>query len=380
MDDKTAAQAEMLANRLQKRFRHLRKWARRSDIEAFRLYDRDIPEIPLALDFYGQAAPGAAVISGALYQRPYEKDETEEGQWLMAMADAAAHSLDLDRDHIIIKRRERQRGDAAQYGKIADRGVVREVREGGLRFRVNLSDYLDTGLFLDRRAMRRMIGADSGGKRVLNLFCYTASFSVYAAQGGAASTDSVDLSNTYLAWARDNFALNGFDAEICNTESITNCNTKCNTKGNNKNSTTNRHEPARTEEEYRSTSSWSNNKHRLIRADVSAFLRTAAEERRRWDSIIVDPPAFSNSTMASADFDLRRDYANLLGDCLALLSPNGKLWFSASARSFKTGAAELEMALQERFPRVAVTDIGGALVDEDFKGRRMPKAFVVENN
>jgi 23S rRNA G2069 N7-methylase RlmK/C1962 C5-methylase RlmI len=367
MDEKTAMQAEMLANRLQKRFRHLRKWARRSDIEAFRLYDNDIPEIPLVLDLYGDT------VSGALYKRPYEKDEAEEERWLQAMGDAVAQSLALERGNIIIKRRERQRGQPAQYEKIAGRGLVREVREGRLKFKVNLSDYLDTGLFLDRRAMRRMVGADSGGKRVLNLFCYTASFSVYAADSGAASTDSVDLSNTYLAWARDNFTLNGFDAAICNTES----NTKCNTK----NSTTNRHEPTRTE--YRSASScglcgsWSNNKHRLIRADVADFLRTAAAARQRWDSIIVDPPAFSNSTMARADFDLRRDYAALLGDCLALLAPGGKLWFSASARSFKTGAAELEIALQERFPRVVVTDIGGTIVDEDFKGKRMPKAFVV---
>ena len=347
-------QAEMLANRLQKRFRHLRKWARRSDIEAFRLYDNDIPEIPLVLDLYGDA------ISGALYKRPYEKDEAEEERWLQAMGDAVAQSLALERGNIIIKRRERQRGQPAQYEKIADRGLVREVREGRLKFKVNLSDYLDTGLFLDRRAMRRMVGADSGGKRVLNLFCYTASFSVYAADGGAASTDSVDLSNTYLAWARDNFALNGFDAEITrledfsakrNTKSMayrnTNSNTKCNTR------------------------------HRLIRADVADFLHTAAAARQRWDSIIVDPPAFSNSTMARADFDLRRDYAALLGDCLSLLADGGKLWFSASARSFKAGAAELESALRERFPGVVVTDIGGNIVDEDFKGRRIPKAFVI---
>jgi 23S rRNA G2069 N7-methylase RlmK/C1962 C5-methylase RlmI len=356
MGDKTAAQAEMLANRLQKRFRHLRKWARRSNIDAFRLYDNDIPEIPLVLDWYGEAAPSAtaapgAAISGALYKRPYEKDEAEEEQWLCAMTGAAARSLDLEPDHIIIKQRERQRGES-QYEKIADKGHIREVREGRLRFKVNLSDYLDTGLFLDRRAMRRMVSIDAKDKRVLNLFCYTASFSVYAAEGGATSTDSVDLSNTYLAWARDNFALNGFDAAIGNTESITKCNTNGNTNGN--------------------------SRHRLIRADVAAFLRTATAERQRWDSIIVDPPAFSNSTMARADFDLRRDYAQLLGDCLALLSPGGKLWFSASARSFKTGAAELEIALQERFPGVVVTDIGGRMVDEDFKGRRMPKAFVVE--
>jgi len=336
----------MLANRLQKRFRHLRKWARRCGIEAFRLYDRDIPEIPLALDLYGD------VIAGALYERPYEKDEAEEERWLRAMGDAAAQSLSLDRNNIIIKRRERQRGETAQYEKIAGRGLVRDVREGNLTFKVNLSDYLDTGLFLDRRAMRRMIGIDAKGKRVLNLFCYTASFSLYAAAGGALSTDSVDLSNTYLAWARDNFALNGFDAEVCNTLSITKSNTNGNTHGN--------------------------SSHRLIRADVAAFLRAAAAARLRWDSIIVDPPAFSNSTMAQTDFDLRRDYANLLGGCLALLASGGKLWFSASARSFKTGAAELELALQERFPAVAVTDISGTIIDEDFKGRRMPKAFVIE--
>jgi 23S rRNA G2069 N7-methylase RlmK/C1962 C5-methylase RlmI len=347
---KIAAQAEMLANRLQKRFRHLRKWARRSNIEAFRLYDNDIPEIPLVLDLYGQAAPGAAVISGALYKRPYEKDEAEEERWLQAMIDATAQSLDLEPDNIMIKRRERQRGEA-QYEKMAAQGLTRVVSEGKLKFKVNLSDYLDTGLFLDRRAMRRMVGADSNGKRILNLFCYTAAFSVYAADSGAASTDSVDLSNTYLAWARDNFALNGFNAAICNTVSITESNTKSNTNGSG---------------------------HRLIRADVAAFLRAAAAQRQRWDSIIVDPPAFSNSTMARADFDLRRDYAQLLGDCLSLLAPNGKLWFSVSARSFKTGAAELEMALQEHFPAVAVTGIGDKIIDEDFKGRRMPKAFVVE--
>jgi len=344
----------MLANRLQKRFRHLRKWARRCGIDAFRLYDRDIPEIPLALDLYGD------VIAGALYERPYEKDEAEEEQWLRAMGDAVAQSLSLERDHIIIKRRERQRGETAQYEKIAGRGLIRDVREGNLTFKVNLSDYLDTGLFLDRRAMRRMVGIDAKGKRVLNLFCYTASFSLYAAAGGALSTDSVDLSNTYLAWARDNFTLNGFDAEVCNTLSITECNTESITKSNTNGNT------------------HGNSSHRLIRADVAAFLRAAAAARLRWDSIIVDPPAFSNSTMAQADFDLRRDYAALLGGCLALLANGGKLWFSASARSFKTGAAELELALQERFPAVAVTDIGGKLADEDFKGRRMPKAFVIE--
>jgi len=352
--DKTAAQAEMLANRLKKRYRHLRKWARRSNVGAFRLYDRDIPEIPLALDLYDAVAPNAiaalsaAMVSGALYKRPYEKDEAEEVKWLLAMTGAIAKATGLNTDSIIIKQRERQHGEA-QYEKIADRGLVREVCEGRLKFKVNLSDYLDTGLFLDRRAMRRAFGDDSKGKRILNLFCYTASFSVHAADGGAASTDSVDLSNTYLGWARDNFALNGFNTEMLRLEEYL---ARCNTNGNSRN--------------------------RLIRADVAVFLQRAQAARQRWDSIILDPPVFSNSSMTHNDFDLKRDYENLLAQCLSLLAPGGKLWFSASARSFKAGVAELETALKGRFPGVTVTDIGGKVVDEDFKGRKMPKAFVVE--
>jgi 23S rRNA G2069 N7-methylase RlmK/C1962 C5-methylase RlmI len=345
METKTAAQAEMLANRLKKRYRHLQKWARRTDTGAFRLYDRDIPEIPLVLDIYGDA------VSGALYRRPYEKDEAEEEQWLQAMTDAAAQALEIQRDNIIIKHRQRQRGQS-QYEKMAHRGLIREVREGNLLFKVNLSDYLDTGLFPDRRAMRRMINADSSGKRVLNLFCYTAAFSIHAASGGAASTNSVDLSNTYLNWARDNFSLNGFDTAMLRLD------------------------------EFTGADDQGKAAHKLIRADALAFLRTVVAAvptaRRRWDSIIIDPPAFSNSTMARADFDLNRDYKDLLADCLALLAPGGKVWFSANARSFKADAAELEIALANRFPGIKVSDYTSQLVDEDFKGKKIPKAFILE--
>jgi 23S rRNA G2069 N7-methylase RlmK/C1962 C5-methylase RlmI len=351
MDTKTALQAEMLANRLKKRNRHLAKWAGRTGTEAFRLYDRDIPEIPLVLDTYGDA------VSGALYQRPYEKDEAEEEIWLAAMRDATAQAIGLEQDNIIIKRREHQRGQA-QYEKRAEQKLTRIVREGNIKFKVNLSDYLDTGLFLDRRIMRRLVGADSNGKRVLNLFCYTGSFSVYAAGGGdmagagAKSTCSVDLSNTYLAWARDNFALNGFKTETLRLEEY------FVGMGNGELQIS----PAT---------------HLLIRADCAAFLHRAAETRLRWDSIILDPPAFSNSSMAQADFDLQRDYADLLAQCISLLAKDGKLWFSAAARSFKTSAEELETELAKRHLRVTVTDIGNKIIDEDFKGRKMPKAFVV---
>jgi 23S rRNA G2069 N7-methylase RlmK/C1962 C5-methylase RlmI len=345
METKTEVQAEMLANRLRKRLRHLQKWARRIGTEAFRLYDRDIPEIPLVLDKYDD------VVSGALYRRPYEKDEAEEEQWLRVMGDATAQALEIRRDNIIIKQRQRRTSGSqyTQYEKIADRGLIREIREGGFIFKVNLSDYLDTGLFPDRRAMRRMVNADSNGKRILNLFCYTASFSVYAAGGGAASTDSVDLSNTYLNWARENFTLNGFNTEIL-----------------------------RLDEFFAGADSQKTSIHKLIRSDVGTFLHAASAAHQRWDSIIIDPPVFSNSTMARTDFDLNRDYESLLAACLTLLSPDGKIWFSAKARSFKVNAAELEIALADCFPGVKVSDHTNEMADEDFKGKKVPKAFIIK--
>jgi 23S rRNA G2069 N7-methylase RlmK/C1962 C5-methylase RlmI len=200
--DKTAHQEELLFNRLVKRYAHLRKWARRIGIDAYRLYDRDIPEIPLVLDLYGD------MVSGAIYKRPYEKDAEEEAVWLEAMKDAVSKAIGIDRSKIFLKTRERQKGKN-QYGPLGKGHVWKEIREGNLVFRVNLSDYLDTGLFLDNRKKRAMLMAEANGKKVLNLFCYTCSLSVAAAAGGAARTDSVDMSNTYLDWAETNFALNG---------------------------------------------------------------------------------------------------------------------------------------------------------------------------
>jgi len=344
---KTKIQAQMLANRVKKRWKHLHKWAKRLNIEAFRLYDRDIPEIPLVLDLYGD------VISGALYKRPYEKDPALESIWIKSMREALSQSAGIAPENIIIKQRERQAG-LAQYQKVAEKGLFREIREGKYKFKVNLSDYLDTGLFLDRRALRNMVGADANGKRALNLFCYTGSFSVYAAGDGAVSVDSVDLSNTYLAWAQENFALNGLQAKQFRMEEFF----------------------AQRVSAGPGPQSLIPSPH-LIRADVNVFLERAIAEGCRWDSIILDPPAFSNSKMARADFDLERDYMSLLADCLALLAPGGKLWFSASARSFRTSAEELEMALGGRFPGVKAADITDKIVDEDFKGKKAPKTILL---
>jgi 23S rRNA G2069 N7-methylase RlmK/C1962 C5-methylase RlmI len=316
-DTRKTAQAELLFNRLSKRYKHLKKWARRIDTDAYRLYDRDIPEIPLVIDLYGDA------VSGALYKRPYEKDETEEELWLTAMADAAAEALGLKRELIFLKQRERQRGNS-QYEKIGKTNIWREVHEGSLRFRVNLSDYLDTGLFLDARKRRSLLRAEAAGKKVLNLFAYTCSLSVCAAAAGAKEVDSVDLSNTYLDWGKVNFALNGLGAE--------------------------------------STSTF-----RFIREDVLTFLSKAKAKHLSWDIIILDPPSFSNSKRMQADLDIRRDYHTLIENCLALLSPNGKLWFSSNARGFHLQ--------KEEFQNYQIKDRGKEIEDEDFKGKKLPACY-----
>jgi 23S rRNA G2069 N7-methylase RlmK/C1962 C5-methylase RlmI len=322
--EKTAVQSEMLGNRLQKRYKHLRKWARRIGTDAFRLYDRDIPEIPLVLDVYGDAETSAVAdaVAGALYERPYEKTPAEEARWLKAMSEAVSGALDIPPERIFLKQRGRQRGKT-QYERLPGHHTIRDIREGGLRFRVNLSDYLDTGLFLDHRKTRSLVREAARGKRVLNLFCYTASFSVYAA-AGACSVDSVDMSNTYLDRAKTNFALNGLFA------------------GDN--------------------SPW-----RLIRADARPFLEGALAAGLSWDLIILDPPAFSNSKKMTGTLDLKRDHRSLIKTCLSLLSPGGALLFSANTRNFKLDPAD--------FPEAVVEDIREQIRDEDFRGKRLPGVY-----
>lgn len=347
---KTAAQAEMFRGRLVKRYRHLRKWARRTGAGAYLLYDRDIPEIPLRAELYGEQGEGQAgktteeknvegkaappVVSLSLYRRPYEKDEGEERIWLDAMKAAAVEALDIAPEHIFLRERRHQRG-LQQYEKSDGGSFTRVISENGLKFRVNLSDYLDTGLFLDRRLMRSLIRAQARDKRVLNLFAYTGSFSVYAAAGGACQTLSVDISNTYLDWAAANFALNGLYAEI-----ITG----------------------------RGAFSAGRRDHALLRADVLSFLDHAAGTPV-WDIIILDPPAFSNSKKMAGTLDIRRDYEKLVSGCLGLLAPRGVLYLNVNVKGFKP---EPHAAFQNG---VLADDITEQLRDEDFRGKRIPAAW-----
>ena len=317
-NDKTIAQGELLFNRLTKRYRHLKKWARRTGTNAFRLYDRDIPEIPLVLDLYGDA------VSGALFKRPYEKAEEEEESWLQVMRASAAGALGIPENHIFLKERRRmvhRQDTGTQYGRVSEQSFYRDVQEGDLRFRVNLSDYLDTGLFLDARKKRTLIRSGAGGKRVLNLFAYTCSLSVAAIKGGARQVDSVDLSNTYLEWGKVNFALNGLDVPV------------------------------------------------LIRDDAIQFITQAAKRRLRWDIIILDPPGFSNSKGMRGTLDIRRDHLELIRSCLSLLSPGGTLWFSSNARGLSLESGD--------FPGFIVKDMGKELADEDFRGKRIPLCYTL---
>ncbi len=330
----------MFANRLEKQWKHLRKWARRTGVSCYRLYDKDIPEIPLACDLYEEAQTGTVHLHLALYERPYEKDEAEEEQWLAAMREAAADILSIPADRVHSKLRRRQRGEESQYERMAKTDRRFQVDEGGAKLLVNLDDYLDTGLFLDHRPLRRLVRDSSAGKRVLNLFSYTGAFSVQAGIGGAASVASVDLSKTYLAWAGENLTLNGFRAP----------------------SSPVRHEEIATAGPYP-----------LVHADVKAFLPWAFRAGLRWDIVVLDPPTFSNSKRSADSLDTNRDWAELCRASLALLSPGGTLYFSTNSRTLKFdpdlvgGAATRE--------GTEIEDLSESSIPEDFRNRKIHRAW-----
>ena len=310
-------QAEMFANRLKKRRAHLWKWARRTGVTCFRIYDRDIPELPFQVDEYDRYLHIAQIV------RVRSIDEEHAKLWTAIMVDAAGRALGVDKSRVFVKDRIPQKG-TLQYEKKSGAGVIIKAQENGLEFEVNLSDYLDTGLFLDHRDTRAMVRDLALGCRVLNLFAYTGSFSVYAAQGGAQSTTSVDLSNTYCDWAARNLALNRFVGKT----------------------------------------------HQVICEDVLAWVPLAAKRGDQFDIIILDPPTFSNSKSMTGYFDLQRDHAELINQLLRLLSKNGIIVFSNNFRKFKLDTA----ALRSKY----VDDITFKSIPEDFKNKRPHKCWVIK--
>ena len=296
-----SAQREMFANRVTKNARHLAKWAKRERVSCYRVYDRDIPELPVTVDRYDDAI----VIND--YRHQDASGERGGGdEWLETMRDAAAEALGAS--EAFVKQRERlthREGD--QYERRAER-ALRTVTEGGHRFQVDLAGYVDTGLFLDHRITRARAAAEPG-ETLLNLFAYTGAFSVYGAAAGKKTT-TVDLSNTYLEWARENLALNGLTSEI-------------------------------------------------IHADVRELLGEARRAGRTWDVIVCDPPTFSNSKRMDYVWDVQRDHGALLDDVLAVWSGRGAVWFSTNKKKFK---------LDWQPARGQVTDETRATTPPDFRG------------
>ncbi len=297
---------QMFANRLQKNLRQLGKWARREGIECYRLYDADMPEYALAVDLYRDW------VHVQEYAPPRSIDPDKAQARLLDALAAIPQALGIAREKVVVKRRERQSG-TRQYERQASQGEFLEVSEGGVKLLVNLTDYLDTGLFLDHRPLRLRIQREAAGKRFLNLFCYTATATVHAAKGGARSTTSVDLSRTYLDWARRNLSLNGFS-----------------------------------------------DRQRLEQGDVMAWLEA---DRGEYDLIFIDPPTFSNSKRMEGVFDVQRDHVALLDLAMARLATGGTLYFSNNFRKFV-----LDASLMDRY---AVEEITASTLDEDF--RRNPR-------
>jgi 23S rRNA (guanine2445-N2)-methyltransferase / 23S rRNA (guanine2069-N7)-methyltransferase len=277
--------AQMVANRLEKNRRRLSSWRKRTGVVCYRVYDADIPEYSAAVDVYEAIEPaGRVLLHVQEYQAPAKIPEETTERRLAELVAAARSVFAVEDDAIAVKTRARGKG-GSKYGRLDTRGAFVKVREGAAVLEVNLFDYLDTGLFLDHRPMRLRIARESRGLSFLNLFCYTGAATVHAAVGGAAATTSVDLSATYLEWARRNLRHNKVTDQS----------------------------------------------HALVQDDVMRWLR---QDRGRYDLIFCDPPTFSNSKRAD-DFDVQRDHVDLLQAATARLAPGGLLLFSNNFRKFR---------------------------------------------
>ncbi len=301
-------------NRLRKMQRHLGKWLRKNNITCYRLYDADIPEFPLAVDVYED------YVHVAEYRRDHPLEEEEYQLWQRGCRQVLRNFFGLPPDHIIYKHRRPQKG-TRQYEKRADEHREIIVQEGGLKFIVNLTDYLDTGLFLDHRPTRALVRELSEGKDVLNLFAYTSSFSVYAADGGAASTTSVDLSNTYLEWSQRNFEVNQLQGS----------------------------------------------QHHFIRADIKTWLQEPVKDK--YDLVILDPPTFSNSKNMDDILDVQRDHTALINQTLARMHSGGTLFFSTNFRKFKLD--------EEGIRSEKIQDITSRTIPKDFRNESIHYCFEI---
>jgi len=318
-------QAEQFANRLRKNAKHLGKWARRTGVTCYRVYDADLPDYNVAIDIYAGAADdeGRVWVHIAEYAPPAEIEPSTARRRLEEILMVTPEVLGVPETDISLKVRERKRG-SEQYERVDESGEAHTVAEDGLLFEVNLTDYLDTGLFLDHRSTRHTIRELAQGTRFLNLFAYTGSLSVYAAAGGAKWTVTVDMSRTYLEWARRNMRLNGFTGPS----------------------------------------------HRHDQADVTTWLGKAASEGQEFDLIFIDPPTFSNSKRMEGTFDVQRDHVALLRDAMRVLAPGGSIIFSNNRSGFKMDTDALA--------DLQLKDITASTIPKDFERRRVHTTWRIE--
>ena len=315
--------ARMFGNRLGKNLKRLRSWANKEGVGCYRLYDADMPEYAFAIDRYQTIEPEASWLYVQEYAAPSEIEldavRRRRGEAMSRLTEITG----IAPDHIRVRvRRRTKRGE--QYNKVDDQASYHLVQEGGLRFRVNFDDYLDTGLFLDHRLTRQRLRAAANGKRFLNLFAYTGTATVYAVAGGASASTTVDLSNTYLDWAQRNLSLNRLTGP----------------------------------------------QHQFIQADCREWLERASREAGRYDLVFLDPPTFSNSKRMEGVLDIERDHVSLIDACMRWLVPGGLVVFSTNAQRFRM---DPQLAA-----RLAVKDVSAATVPKDFeRNPRIHRCFEI---
>lgn len=311
---------DMIRNRLEKNLKKLHAWKQRHNIEAFRLYDRDIPEYPFIVDVYKD------------HYLIHDKTESfidASKNHLPHVIEALQSLFKVSSDRIVLKKRERQEGKN-QYEKLDAREDFFTVRESQALFRVNLHDYLDTGLFLDHRPVRQKIFKQAKGLNFLNLFCYTGSVSVFAALGGARTT-SVDMSQTYLSWAQENFKLNNLPTE----------------------------------------------EHAFVNENALEYLASRQADLQRnpdaetFDLIFLDPPTFSNSKKMDEAFEVEKDQDFIVGAAMSLLKPQGLLYFSNNKRKFKLSDHILQT--------YACKDISKESIPQDFHDQKIHHCFEIRH-
>lgn len=296
--EKDQAQAQMLANRVKKRFKHLSKRFAKQNLQVFRLYDWDIPEIRAVVDWY----------AGHLVVGEYTREQSTPG-WLSLIGEAVAQALEVPRANLHLKIRKAGIKDGERYQRINTKNKKIPMWERDLQFLVNPSDYVDTGLFSDHRQTRMMVRKMVRGKDFLNLYCYTGAFTCYAAKGGAASSLSVDRSETAITWVKENLALNNLSAP-CHTQ---------------------------------------------LQRDTFDFLKKALRLKHRYDIAVVDPPSYSTTRMENKHFDIAKDYPLLLNQVFKIMRPASTVFFSTNHQSFcmaedQLDAAEIKEITRETIP------------------------------